>query len=190
MIRSPAGRRRAGVEKRSGGVGDQIRGRLVAREQQKGAGRHELVGREAVALIVGGDEGVQKVVGGLVMCTLDEPGEVVGELGHALPGPFGPVGRLGCRHHGADVPRPALELLPVPRRDPEQLGDHDGGEREREGADEVAAARGGDLVQEVADDAPHPLPTPVDGPRREGVLGEAPQARVVGGIAEDHPAPQ
>nr|WP_236595013.1 hypothetical protein [Saccharothrix sp. 6-C] len=137
-------------------VGDEPRGRLVAREQQQHAVGDDLVlGDQALAL--GADEHADEVLAGLGPALPDEAADVLLHLQHAALGLPQPVeaGELEDRH---DVARPGLQLFAVGGGHAQHLGDHVGGQRVREVGDDVHPAAFRHRVEQFGGELADPGP--------------------------------
>jgi hypothetical protein len=156
---------------------DRGHGGLVPGEQQP---RSELGGFVEVEALrvgaVGGHQRREDVVAGLVEPGRDEVAQVLPEPAQSGEGAL-PV------DHVADVARPLAELLAVGVGDPEQLADHQGGQRERHGLVEVHRWRAlRELVEQSVDGAldagAHRAHRPGAEPRQQ----ELAHARVLGDL--------
>ena len=169
-------------------VPDQVDGRLVAGDEQQDHLVAQLVGREAVAFLLGGDHRGQQVVGGLASLPLDrrvDVGDHVVGRAHHLRDLVGRRERLERRDERV---RPVAQLQAVGLRHAEHLGDHRERERERQVGDHVHLAAGGGGVEHPVHERLHVGEQLLDAPRRERLADEPPDPGVVGRVdVEDRP---
>ncbi len=121
-------------EQREDRVRDQAHGRLVPRDDQQDHHAEELVLLQAVALLLGLEEGAHEVVARVGAALLEELGEVGEEL---LRVPEEQLDRVLSQRGADEGVRPDAEAVSILGRDAEQLGDDDDREREREAVHEV-----------------------------------------------------
>jgi len=159
---------------------DQVRRRLVARDEQA---RHEArdLGRRQHARVVGRgvDQLRDDVVAGAALLRRDDAVEIGAEL-RDLPPRVAPARRP---HRLGDRVAPALEVRVTIALDPEQQRDHrdrDPAREQRHEVDRLAGRRGAQLGQARVDDLARPGPQRGERPRREAARHD-PAQRVVDG---------
>ena len=180
------------AQERQGAVADQVDRGLMAGDEQEDARGEQLVLAQRVARFLGGDEAREHVVPRRGPALGDEPAEVLGEgaaAGEAL------LGHLRVRRQqdgvetARDVHPPRLEALVVLDGDAEHLADDGHGQRIRELLDQVHRPRALDSREQAVDDLLDVRPESLDHARGERLADEAPQPRVVRGVAIQHRQP-
>jgi hypothetical protein len=172
-------------------VADQVRRRLVAREEEEDAVCDHLVVRQALALVLRAEEEAHEVVLWPALVLAEERAEVVREPRDArarLGEVVALVGRPAEVRRQAVGPR--LDAVEVLGRRAHQARDDHRRERERELADEVHRAPRGDAVEERVDGRLDAVAARRELLRRERGLQEPAQAVVVGRVAEHEPVPE
>ena len=172
-------------------VPEQVRRRLVPREEQENAVRDHLVVRQAVALVLRAEHETHQVVSRAARALAEERAEVVDQPGDA-GARLGEVVALVDRpaEVGRQAIGPGFDRLEVLLRGAHQPGDDRRRQREGELPDEVHRATRDDAVEERVDGPLDAIAARLELFRRERALQEAPQAVVVGRVAEDEPVAQ
>ena len=174
------------LQERQHAVADQVgRGLVAGDEQQPQHGQH-LALRQRVAGLFRLREGADDVVARLAPAGLDDRQEV-GVEGRARGVRASPLPRADERLQDARAGvRPLREARPVLRRHPQHLRNHDHRKRTGHRAHQVEAGRVVDGVEELVHHRPDVRLEGVDDPRRERLVDQGPQARVVRRIEEQH----
>ena len=173
-------------EERQHAVADEVGRRLVAGDEQQAQHGQRLALRQRVAGLLRTGEGADDVVARLAPAGLDDRQEV-GVEGLARGGCARPLPRPDERLENARaVVRPLREAGPVLGRHPQHLRDHDHRERTGHGAHQVEAGRIVHGVEQLVHHRPDVRLEGVDHPRRERLVDQRPQARVVRRIEEQH----
>ena len=175
------------LEERPDAVADQADRRLEAGDEEADRLRDELGWAQAVALLLGPDEGAQEIVAEARPPRRDQLLEVRGER---HPGGSGLREHLGRQHAGREavrrLRRPRGEAVAVAHRDAEHLADDGGGHRQREVGDHVHLAARGHPVEALVDDALDVAAQCGDRPRREGAAHETTETGVRRRILLEH----
>ena len=165
---------------------DQVHGGLVAGDEQQ---RHlvaQLHRRQAVAVLLGGDQRRQQVVGRVRPLPRDD---LVDVRVHRL---LAVDRRLDLLVGDDRVERlddrsgPLGDLRLVGLGHPEHLGDHVERQREGQVGDDVTVAALGDRVEHLVDELLHPRSQRLDRRRRERLAHQPAQAGVVGWVDVEH----
>ena len=171
------------AQERVRAVADEVDGRLVTGDVEQDHLVEQLVGREPVAAVLGGDERRQQVVGGVRTLPLDGIEHVLDDVvgrGEDLVHVLDRQQRFEAERERV---RPVAHRRLVGRRHAEHLRDHPERQREREVADDVhPVAPCHDGVERVVDHRLHSGRQLLDHPRREHLLHQLAQTGVVGGI--------
>ena len=174
-------------QQRQDAVADEIRRRFLAADHRDDAVGDDLLLGEPIAVDLRRHEGVNQP---FARCR-SLLGDARLEVGaHRLGGAQHATGAVGVVLEVAEdlgeVGRPCLELRMVLGRHAEHLGRHDRGQRLGDVADDVHPAARNRRVEQAVHDLLDVRAQDGDPPRREGVRGEAANARVGGRIHEEH----
>src|SRR5262249_46688406 len=190
-VRLQEGRLRGMPEQMEESVSEQVRGRLVSREEEEHAVRDDLVACQAFTPVLGAEHEVHQVVLRATLALAEQRVEVVdqrGDTGARLDEVVALVDRA------AEVRRepigPGLDPHEVGLRHAHESGDDGRRERKGELADEVHRAACDDPVEESVDGRLDPLAARLELLRRERTLQESSQAIVVGRVAKNQPVPE
>src|SRR5215813_4429538 len=190
-VRLQEGRLRGMPEQMEESVSEQVRGRLVPREEEEHTVRDDLVACQVFTPVLGAEHEVHQVVLRATHALAEQRVEVVdqrGDAGARLDEVVALVDRA------AEVRRqpigPGLDPYEVGLRHAHESGDDGRRERKGELADEVHRAACDDPVEESVDGRLDPLAARLELLRRERTLQESSQAIVVGRVAKNQPVPE
>ena len=171
-------------------VPDEVRRRLVTREEQQHAARDQLRLAETLASLARHEEGRHEIVGRGVPAAGDDTLEVVPHLGNRARRPLVLV---GCPERAPDearqLVRPRLELLVILGRNAQEVSDHRHGQRIREVPDQVHLPGRGRAVQQELHDLRDPRAPRLDRARGERAPQRVAESRVHRRIREHDPEP-
>jgi hypothetical protein len=112
------------AEQRQEAVGDEVRRRLVAAEQEQHARIDDLIRAQRFTAVVHLDEGRHEVVARMLAVHLHEAAQVLRERDESVLGPGAAiVGPLSFEDERGDLIRPAAEQVAILRRHAEHRGD-------------------------------------------------------------------
>ena len=174
------------AEEGEGAVADEVHGRLVAGDVEEHHLLEELLVREHVAVLLGGEQAREKIVGQVVPLPLDDVEHELAHLGGGVEDGAHEVG-VGDGLQGADErARPLPELLAVGRGHAQHLGDD--GERQGEGVvgHELHVPGVGRPVERLVHQLLDTRAQVLDAAGGEGLGDELAQAGVVGRVPVEH----
>jgi hypothetical protein len=178
------------TQQREHGVADQVGGRLVPRDQDQHAHREQLVRAQPIALDLGAHQRADQV---LARPRAPLGDDAVEEDAHLRQTALRGGGRLGCEDRGRlgegdQGLRPAQEVGSVATGDAEHFRDHGHRQGEGEVAHQVEVASLERAVQQRVRDLLDARQELLHHPRREGLVHQVAQPRVIGRIAHQHHA--
>ena len=171
-------------------VADQVRRRLVAGDQDEDQHRDHLVVREPRALDLRLDQAGEQILARVAAAFVGEDAEVGAHL-LADPRQLG-ESFLGGSHEEAAAQvgdgevGPCLELRAVGGWHADDLGDEDHRQRIGQRGDEIGLALLERLVEKLVGDLAHARLEAANDARRERLVDQAAQARVLGRILPEH----